>query len=217
MEELAKLRYNVDTMATYSSIERHNLINTAKYAQLHAVMLIHFVPEDNLDNSNSDLLAVAQVLQCAIYVYNKWYSEGRMVIKLRTDLDSHSNYLIWFEDDEYAATLCQWAEGIDKYAATDSFPTRRLLAHSGFIGNYSDVQMVRNLNRFMDAVTLFAYWTLIQDFQELGFGLLRNRLRIAIDSHCLGARDLGNLSMLPSECLKKIHGYTCCRQHLTCH
>lgn len=198
MEELAKLRHHTDTTATYDVVERDNLINTAKYAELRAAVLRHFDPKDkNNSYPNMLLLVVSDVLLCSKHVYDRWFEEGRL--HLVEAIDEHH----YSPKDDDADTLFKWMQKIDSYAAPNSFPTHRLMLHSAY-GPVSHFQITRNLNRFMDAATLFAFWSLMSAYELLATGLLRRRLLKAIKERRREESDIGEFSILHFTCLEKI-------------
>jgi len=75
-------------------------------------------------------------------------------------------------------------------------------------GRYAtDISVSRNLNRLLDAVTCFAYWTTIRQHELAGALILRNRLNAAIAGGMTTRVMLGTMAWLPPELLQVIAGH----------
>ena len=117
------------------------------------------------------------------------------------------NELLW---------LMQHASAIDCYAADGRHavhPAGHLFDHVTccdrmYHSRYATgISVSRNLNRLLDAVTCFAYWTTIRQHKLAVALILRNRLNAAIADGTTTRVMLGSMARLPPELLQVIAGY----------
>ena len=109
--------------------------------------------------------------------------------------------------------LIKHASAVDCYAADGTHPashlfdrvTRRDLRYHGRYA--TDISVSRNLNRLLDAVTCFAYWTTIRQHELAGVLILRNRLNAAVAGGMTTRVKLGSMACLPPELLQVIAGH----------
>lgn len=207
MDQLAAMRGNVGTRATYDADAHLALINTAKYAALHDMLWQAFVPENQKVNARLDFAAKA--LLYTKFVCAVWSGDCITSCEVGTGYPEH-----WFCRPGYSCLQekCLWLWGhskeIDQFAAEGTHPTQEVMKHHDFMHGATPktTSALRNLHRLKDAVTLAAYWTVMQDYESLGYLLMQQRLRKTVCSQ-LGYTldDLGWLGDLPVSCLDNIH------------
>ena len=107
----------------------------------------------------------------------------------------------------------QHASAIDCYAADGTHPAGHLFDHvtRGDLMYHSryatDISVSRNLNRLLDAVTCFAYWTTIKQHELAGALILRNGLNAALAGGTTTRVMLGSMARLPPELPQVIAGH----------
>ena len=183
MDQLAAMRPKVDARAVYDANTHADLKNTGKYADLHAALWQAFVPE--VDKLNSRLHAAASALLYVQAVYDLWLDSGWS-----------GNFTFEFQ------WLREHCEDIDRYAAEGTAPTRHIIKH--FIRRRApdtppirDTTVLRNLHRVKDVATLFAYWTIMRDYELLAEHMLKLRIEKAVLAQAACRHDLGVLCCVP--------------------
>ena len=205
MDQLAAMRFNVDAKAVYDVKTHADLINTGKYADLHATLWQAFVPDNIIINSRLHIAASALLYVQA--VYDLWFDGAWRQVEWSIVYEGQGywsgNYQTEFE---WLSARC---EDIDRYAEEGTAPTGHLTMH--FISRHDpdtsptcDTAVLRNLHRIRDATTLFAYWTVMRDYEILGEHMLRLRVEKAVLSEAPTWNELGRLSCLPVQVLDHV-------------
>lgn len=219
MDRLAAIRSSVDWQAIYDLDSHANLINTAKYSQLYDDMCeaLVSVPEFRQVRRVDD---VAKTLMYAKSIYNLWLTDAWKSV-------FYSDLYGWDMSNFYSPYhhpcqtefewICSHREVIDSYAVQGTKPTASVIRH--FVNLYQhhitesvydsrsrpyDFKVLRNLHRFMDAVTLYAYWTIMQTYELWGERLMTKRLQIALDDDRY-IHYTGTLCTLPKNCLESVY------------
>ncbi len=203
MDQLAAMRFNIDAKAVYDVNTHGDLINTGKYADLHDTLWQAFVPEKDKINSRLDIAASA--LLYVQTVYDLWLEGGWRQVEWYI-IDEGRGYWSGNHSTEFER-LSDHHEDIDRYAEEGTAPTRHLNMH--FIRQHEtpsicDTAILRNLHRIRDAATLFAYWTVMRDYEFLGEHMLRRRVEKAVLSSASSCKELGRLSCLPVQVLNHV-------------
>ena len=186
-----------------------------KYSQLHRDLRDAIVSLPSAFRQTNRVQDAEQTLVYADTIYNLWLTNGWKFVSYNVNMHSAP-----WEASPYEAEF-DWIRShttmIDMYAAQGTQPTVGVFIHftrvhehaSGLVDTCwspsqpSDIKVLRNLHRFMDAVSLYAYWTVIQAYQIWGERLVIQRLQIALhDDRYI--EYVGTLSSLPKICLENI-------------
>lgn len=210
MDQLAALRGHIDQRAVYDADEHAALHNTAKYADLHDMLWQIFVPER--DKTNAQLDFAAKALLYTKFVYDVWVDNRITSCEVGLDYLEHC-----FDVGQNCLEgKCDWLlrhQNIDNFAAEGTTPCRHVRYHHSLPQKWlptseeepiKTISSLRNLHRLKDAVTLAAYWTIMQDYETLGCLLMRQRLCKATCREVLDTDDLGLLGDIPIACLNTI-------------
>ena len=228
MDWLAAIRPSVDRRASYDVISHANLINTVKYSQLYDALwdAVVSVP----DREFSQLRHVDDAAKTLVYantIYQLWLTGAWRSVYHRERLTGGPlgpwlGPTMCKQYFDFCEAEFEWTsshkELIDAYAVQGTRPTFGLFIHffgvkEQFDGNIgfepdisrpSDIKVLRNLHRFMDAVTLYTYWTVMQAYELWGERLMTQRIGIALHDDRF-IKYLGTLSTLPKACLDNIH------------
>lgn len=223
MEFLAARRASTETRATYDTNWHANLINSFKSSQLYEALqdVLTSVPQSNFASVPCVIDAV-KTLKYATTIYNLWLSDAwssvfYQVIDIGTGCGSWSPENGWGPFSDYYQTefewICSHSQKIDAYAEQGTQPARHVIHNfvemkedeeMKYSRRRDDSKILRNLHRFMDAVSLYAYWTTMRAYEMWGEKLLRQRLQVALldDRYCV--EYLGSLSNAPKACLREI-------------
>lgn len=195
MDQLAALRGHIDQRAVYDAEEHASLINTAKYADLHDLLWQVLFPKEHRQAQNARLDFAARCLLRTKNVFDAWLGCDTYEIDVGT-----GNKYMWH--------ICKWfhnhSSQIDWFAAEGTTPCGHVMTHHTFRTTPKSMSSLRNLHRLKDAVTLAAYWTIMQDYETLGCLLMKQRLRKAISSQVVIIEELGLLGDLPIACLNNV-------------
>ncbi len=198
--KLAALKFALDDRAVYDELSRANLVNTVKYSAVAELLWPFVVPaEGNPSSIAGKALLYASKIRHG-WLHNSWASVGTF--------DGHYNGYCWGDFEAELWWLNSHSAAIDKYAAEGTHPTRHLTWHltrqRGVYGYAKDSSISRNLNRLLDAVTCYAYWSTIRQHEIAGTVLMRNRLTVAIGQDACTRNTLGSMACLPPELLQMV-------------
>lgn len=222
MERLAAMRPFVDKRAIYDVNSQANLINTVKYSKLFdAIWAVVSLPNQEFNQLRPVEPLAAKTLVYAKTIYTLWLTDAWNSVFYSVDpctdfYSFKSRYVCKHGCDKYQ-TEFEWLTSptgliLDNYAAQGTQPMLKVLRHFITIREhpaysqkkFRDVKVLRNLHRFLDAVTLYAYWTVMQTYELWGERLMTQRLEIALhDDRYI--EYLGKLSTLPKACLENIY------------
>ena len=210
MDHLAAMRDNVDIRAVYDADSHAALINTGKYAELHDMLWRVFVPKKAKSNARLDFAAKALLYTKSVFAV--WLHGCITSCEVGPEFPEHCFY-----EPEYCCLEQQrmwlWVHctEIDRFAAEGTHPARHVRTHHVFLplATQKPTSALRNLHRLKDAVTLAAYWTIMQDYEILGTLLMRQRLQKTICCQGVFGGDVGLLGDIPVACLDNILHYLC--------
>ena len=223
--KLGALKQTLDKRAVYDKNSAANLLNVAKYSAVASLLWLFIVPAQGCPSS----IAGKALLSANIF-WHHWSFNGCLSSPVAS-LDAQSFngwvniqisdamsefYNRWY--GEYSPEvwwLMKHASAIDCYAADGTHPadhlsdhvTRGDLMYHGGLATDISVSVNRNLNRLLDAVTCFAYWTTIRQHELADALILRNRLSAAIAGGTTTRVMSGSLARLPPELLQIIAGH----------
>ena len=205
--KLVALKQTLDKRAVYDENSAANLLNAAKYSAVADLLWPFIVPAQGRPSSiaGTALLYAKKLWHC-------WSFNGWMSIQISDAMNGWYN--CWHHNfSPELRWLMKHASAIDCYAADGTHPASHLFDHVTrcdliYHGRYAtDISVSRNLNRLLDAVTCFAYWTTIRQHELAGALILRNRLNAAIAGGSTTRVMLGSLARLPPELLQVIAGH----------
>ncbi len=205
--KLVALKQTLDKRAVYDENSAANLLNAAKYSAVADLLWPFIVPAQGRPSS-----IAGKALLYAKKLWHDWSFNGWVSIQSNDAMSGFYNCC----SDKYSPEL-RWllehASAIDHYAADSTHPATHLFDHVTrwdlmYHGGYAtDISVSRNLNRLLDAVTCFAYWTTIRQHELAGALILRNRLNAAIAEGTTTRVLLGSMARLPPELLQVIVGH----------
>lgn len=228
MESLAAVRLTTDRRAVYDSSSHANLINTIKYSHLYDGLWNAVVSEPHQFTQVTQVQDAAKTLAYAKTIYDSWLTDAWQSVNYGV---IHAGGFGTFSWSNIECLGCrdfenefEWMTShraiIDSYAEHGTQPTVGIFNHFTRMREHAkketcfdwspshpnDSNVLRNLHRFMDAVSLYAYWTVMQAYELRGQWLMTKRLQISLHDD-ESVQDMGTLIALPKACLENVFAH----------